>query len=117
MGKFVFCRGCGKEIHESAPACPQCGAPQAAVNAPGIWSSPHWSSVVSLVTGIAGFILSLTGSAGSWSADEIAGGLLFSALPIGFGVVSLSKKHAGRGMAMAGLVLGGIVLSITLGSL
>ena len=25
---MVFCRGCGKEIHESAPACPQCGAPQ-----------------------------------------------------------------------------------------
>jgi hypothetical protein len=26
---MVFCRGCGKEIHESAPFCPLCGAPQA----------------------------------------------------------------------------------------
>ena len=26
---MVFCRGCSKEIHESAPTCPQCGAPQA----------------------------------------------------------------------------------------
>lgn len=25
---MVFCRGCGKEIHDSAPACPHCGAPQ-----------------------------------------------------------------------------------------
>lgn len=25
---MVFCRGCGKEIHETAPACPMCGAPQ-----------------------------------------------------------------------------------------
>lgn len=25
---MVFCRGCGKEIHETARACPQCGAPQ-----------------------------------------------------------------------------------------
>ena len=25
---MVFCRGCGKEIHESAPVCPHCGAPQ-----------------------------------------------------------------------------------------
>ncbi|WP_256744091.1 NINE protein, partial [Cronobacter sakazakii] len=25
---MVFCRGCGKEIHESARACPQCGATQ-----------------------------------------------------------------------------------------
>lgn len=27
---MVFCRGCGKEIHESAPTCPHCGAPQGA---------------------------------------------------------------------------------------
>ena len=25
---MVFCRGCGKEIHDSAPACPSCGAIQ-----------------------------------------------------------------------------------------
>jgi TM2 domain-containing membrane protein YozV len=25
---MVFCRGCGKEIHESALSCPHCGAPQ-----------------------------------------------------------------------------------------
>ncbi len=26
--EMVFCRGCGKEIHESALACPKCGAAQ-----------------------------------------------------------------------------------------
>lgn len=25
---MVYCRGCGKEIHESAETCPSCGAPQ-----------------------------------------------------------------------------------------
>jgi TM2 domain-containing membrane protein YozV len=25
---MVHCRACGKEIHESAKVCPQCGAPQ-----------------------------------------------------------------------------------------
>ena len=25
---MVYCRACGKEIHESAPTCPHCGAPQ-----------------------------------------------------------------------------------------
>ena len=25
---MVFCRGCGKEIHETAPTCPNCGALQ-----------------------------------------------------------------------------------------
>jgi hypothetical protein len=28
---MVFCRGCGKEMHESALACPHCGAPQSAL--------------------------------------------------------------------------------------
>jgi len=25
---MVFCRGCGKEIHETAVSCPRCGAVQ-----------------------------------------------------------------------------------------
>lgn len=25
---MVFCRGCGRELHETAPSCPHCGAPQ-----------------------------------------------------------------------------------------
>lgn len=29
---MVFCRGCGKEIHETAQSCPNCGAPQYNVN-------------------------------------------------------------------------------------
>lgn len=28
MSAMVFCRGCGKSIHESARACPGCGATQ-----------------------------------------------------------------------------------------
>ena len=24
---MIFCRGCGKQMHETALACPQCGAP------------------------------------------------------------------------------------------
>lgn len=25
---MVYCRGCAKKIHETAPTCPHCGAPQ-----------------------------------------------------------------------------------------
>ncbi len=28
MTQFVHCRGCGVQIHETAPTCPKCGAPQ-----------------------------------------------------------------------------------------
>lgn len=26
---MIYCHGCGKQIHETAPTCPNCGAPQA----------------------------------------------------------------------------------------
>jgi len=32
---MVFCKGCGKEIHDSAATCPHCGAPQGSVQAQG----------------------------------------------------------------------------------
>jgi uncharacterized membrane protein YhaH (DUF805 family) len=33
MSGMVFCRGCGAEIHSTAPMCPKCGAPQQPVQA------------------------------------------------------------------------------------
>ena len=33
--EMAFCRGCGKEIHVSAPTCPNCGAPQVSVGSSG----------------------------------------------------------------------------------
>src|ERR1039457_6485988 len=32
---MVFCRGCGEKIHETAPTCPHCGAPQGLQTNPG----------------------------------------------------------------------------------
>lgn len=32
----VYCRGCGAGIHESAPTCPKCGAPQRVAGAGGL---------------------------------------------------------------------------------
>lgn len=37
---MVFCRGCGKEVHETAPTCPHCGALQGGVKASGIGVVP-----------------------------------------------------------------------------
>lgn len=79
MSNFVHCRGCGVQIHESAPTCPKCGAPQflAAPSATAVagpapatpsaysqvpWYRRRWLLVVSLLTiaPIAGLI-ALTG--------------------------------------------------------
>ena len=40
---MVFCRGCGKQIHESAPTCPTCGATQGT-------REPHTSDAMKYLT-------------------------------------------------------------------
>lgn len=34
MSEFVPCRGCGAQLHVTAPMCPKCGAPQHAAATP-----------------------------------------------------------------------------------
>jgi hypothetical protein len=51
MTTFVHCRGCGTQIHESAPACPKCGAPQ-----PVTTSSTATASMPVVVTGVYGAV-------------------------------------------------------------
>ncbi|MBJ2154579.1 hypothetical protein [Variovorax sp. IB41] len=67
MTTFVHCRGCGVQIHETAPTCPKCGAPQhlsvaggATVSAPLAaasseyaktqWYRRRWFLIASLMT-------------------------------------------------------------------
>lgn len=79
MTTFVHCRGCGAQIHETAPTCPKCGAPQVVAAATGAtvvaplagtpseysraqWFRRRWFLITSLMTiaPIAGLI-ALTG--------------------------------------------------------
>jgi len=51
---MIFCRGCGKEIHESAISCPHCGAPQSDVSADlgkknGTARKPVWGKVLIVI--------------------------------------------------------------------
>ena len=92
MTTFVHCRGCGEKIHESAPTCPKCGAPQAlptAVSLPTLaasngaggpasaygavpWFRRRWLIILCLLTvsPIAG-VLSLTGPLYFLSKSEV----------------------------------------------
>lgn len=48
---MIFCRGCGQQIHISAPTCPHCGAPNAVTQA----SSETVAVAESLPPGVAGW--------------------------------------------------------------
>lgn len=39
MSTFIPCRGCAAQIHETAPTCPKCGAPQIAPSAAAVVSA------------------------------------------------------------------------------
>ena len=114
-----FCRGCAKEIHESAPTCPHCGALQGTVsNTIGAGGSvkPHWTSITALVTGIFDTVMAIGAQSSRWDQDMIVGAFMFGCIPIVFGTISLIKKKPGRWMAITGIVLGSIMLLVALGS-
>ncbi|MGB7649664.1 MAG: hypothetical protein WBL62_00505 [Gallionella sp.] len=113
---MIFCRGCGKSIHESAVSCPHCGATQAAsvTSVTSAGNPSIWMAVTSLVLGILGLIIAL--GTDVWTKEDLGIEFIFSVLGIAFGVISLSKKMAGKGMAIAGVVLNSLSLLILLGS-
>ncbi|MYN40863.1 NINE protein [Duganella sp. FT109W] len=53
---MVYCRGCAKEIHETAPTCPQCGAPQFAAAAQNVNRSDKDFAVTLLLCFFVGFL-------------------------------------------------------------
>lgn len=115
---MIFCTACGKQIHETAPTCPGCGAVQGAVPATaGAQASPAglWMSITSLVLGV--FCLLCTFDDSGWDRDEVAGFLLVLIASVALAALSIGQKKAGRRMAIAGVVLSAIALVVFLGSL
>ena len=49
---MVFCRGCGKEIHETAVSCPHCGCQQTAVMAGNLKSQSVAALLAAFVGGL-----------------------------------------------------------------
>jgi hypothetical protein len=107
---MVFCRGCGKEIHESAASCPHCGAPQG--NAHHSSGKPGWMAILSIV--IAG--IALFGSLSFIDKDEMAGATLFGIISLILGIINLQQKRPGKGLSIAGISISSLALLILLGN-
>lgn len=112
---MVFCRECGKEIHESAVKCPQCGiyqhnSTQTAFQAV---DGPLWVPIVSLILGII-CVLALFDES-EWDADIIFGFVTSSVASLVLGIVSINKQKNGKGMAITGVILSSIALLVLIG--
>lgn len=112
---MVFCRGCGKEIHETAPFCPHCGAPQVqAQTASPMAGKPSGLLIAAMV--FAG-ILFLGIFDDSLQNDEAIGLAMLCVLPIAAGAVNLYQKQPGQGISITTIVLASISLLVYLGSI
>ncbi len=90
---MVFCRGCGKEIHETATMCPHCGYQHS--DSPVVGGNKNlWMAVVSSVFSLLSFLNWF--GIDSWSHDIKVGLWMFSIIAIALSALSLSQKHRGK---------------------
>jgi len=112
----MFCRYCGKEIHESAVSCPGCGAVQSVqqVRSAATPEASSWMAIASLVTGILGMLTLLDESI--WDMETVVGVVVMFACPAAiWGIWTLAERRSGRGMAIAGVVMSAIVFVACVG--
>ncbi len=100
----MFCQNCGNELNNNAVICVKCGVPITPISTKS--NKGHISlPIISLITGLMG-ILTLFDDSG-WDFDTIIGCImLWAALPIVLGLISINNNHNGKGMGVAGLILG-----------
>lgn len=112
---MIFCRGCGKQIHETAQSCPHCGATQGSIASK---EAIHWASIASLVVGLIVFLMILSEPEGQWDEDTVLGGVIFGVIPVALGIYSFYQTSKnGRWMGITGLCLGVIAVLVSAGSM
>lgn len=114
---MIFCKCCGKEIHETASVCPHCGGVQHSTHA-----LPHPTTdylilvpIASLVLGIVCLLTLFDDS--PWNKDTILGLGGISVNGLILGIISLGKLKTGKGIAITGVVLSSIALFVFIGML
>ncbi len=109
-------------MHETAVACPHCGATQAPTSPPlyaaGGGASPAvtpWLAIVSLVLGVLCVLILLDDS--QWDVDSLVGFFSLAVPGLAIGIAALATQAGGRGMAVAGIVLSTVSLFAGIGSI
>jgi hypothetical protein len=114
---MIFCTGCGKELHETAPTCPHCGK-QVNVDAAthpnqvNAKAGSLWPAITSLV--LSAWCVLGEISQSSTDNDTTTAGAILATAGLLLGILSLNISPRGKGMAIAGIVLAGIGLCLCL---
>jgi hypothetical protein len=109
---MVFCRGCGKEIHESAPTCPHCGYVVIASASADLGKS-LWMAGVSLAISLISF-LNWFGIS-TWDRNTIVGLWMFVFTATLLAGISLAQKRGGKVLSWVSIVISGLTFLILIG--
>jgi uncharacterized membrane protein YhhN len=104
---MVYCRGCGKEIHETAPMCPHCGF----VQMPTTSAMEVQSAKTSIWMAVTAFVSSVIQTANwfhidTWNKDLKVGLWIFLIVSITFATISLQQNRKGK-------ILAGISIAVS----
>ncbi len=108
---MVFCRGCGKELHETAPICPHCGFVQPIQSV--LIKDSQWMSVTALVLSVMCFLswFNLT----DWDKDAKVGLWMFSISSLVLAVTSIQQKRSGNIFSFISIAVVVITMLILIG--
>jgi hypothetical protein len=106
---MVYCRGCGKEIHETAPSCPHCGYVQShAVTSNS--SDSIW--MVSLISVFALLIFLNWFGIETWDKNIKNGLWMFSITILILGTINIQQKRKGFVLSVISLIIAVVTILI-----
>lgn len=114
----LFCSHCGQPLHTCPQPCPHCGAQHPKAPHAANCSTPRalWRPLAALTLGLLGLLaaLYLRHSPHAHHLDCHIGTLMFSYAATMLGATSAFQQPQGRGLSIAGLVLGilGLVFAL-----
>ena len=109
---MVFCRGCGKEIHDTAPLCPHCGAPE--LQTPQSAEGTPWLAITSVVLALFAAICAV--QVNQFDHDQIVGGLAISIVALVAGAINLQQKKPGKGISITAVIVAAVSFLILIGT-
>ena len=106
---MIFCRGCGKEIHETAPNCPHCGFVCISTSLQILQvKDSMWMSVTAFVLAVL-CILNWSGI-NNWDKNIKLGLWIFAIVSLALAITSLQQKMKGK--IVAGISIGAAILTL-----
>ena len=109
---MVFCRGCGKELHETAPSCPHCGYLQTQVSPAD--SNSNWMAITVSVLALLEFLNWF--GINNWTKSIKDGLWIFSIATIVIGALSIQQKRKGFSFVVGSIIIAALTILILIGN-